>query len=374
MKAFIPLGVLLNFTTVSLGSPIEPQGNGAPVFSEGSLNLGAEARAERIWSDEGFSDIGSDEVPSSAEISLTKMRLMVAGKLRSELQYSIKFDLLESKEKTLQYGHLTYTAIIAEYSVGFSLGKMKVHQGGWDQKLNGIRDHVQGNYRRHFAFSSYEPMLAVMIPIQGKLTLQLVNDVTIDDGGQWNEKSHLTPILGWFGELGTVDPLLAYGSYDNNKSYWLEVGFAANHGGFSGRFDTKFDSFSNKVREGGEVKNYADRTTSHTLKLEYAMPELVRPWMYMSKFERIQYESQASNKKDAKVNASTVNGQGKFIYALDDNALTFGTGIDLLSLGPDWTPFAAWITTLATFADPANTAVSEQKSLSSFHLGCTAEL
>ena len=374
MRALIPIYVILSFGQVSLASSEEATDQATAVTSESSLKFGAEARAERIWSDEGFSDIGDDEAPTAADIALTKLRLILSGQVFPNVQYALKFDLLETKEKTVQYGYVTYTANIAEQKVSFFLGKMKVHQGGWDQKINAVGDHVQGTYKRQFAFSSYEPMFATSLTLYGKLTLQLVNDISTENKGQWNHNEHLTPIVSWYGELGAFDPVLAYGSYDNNKSYWIDLGLAAETGPLRGRFDAKYDSYSNKVRESGAVKDYADKTTSLSMKIEYEVPELVRPWIYVSKFERQQYESKVANKNDAKVNASTVNANGTFVYALDDNALTIGAGIDGLNFGKNWTPFAAWTTTLATFADPVDAAASERKTLSTFHLGCYAEI
>ncbi len=366
--------MLLWFDQVSLASTEESPDQATAVTSESSLRFRAEARAERIWSDEGFSDIGNAEAPATADIALTKMRLMLSGHAFPNVQYDLKFDLLETEEKTVQYGYVTYSATIAEQKISFYFGKMKVNQGGWDQKLNGVGDHIQGNYKRHFAFSSHEPMFAATLFLYGKLNLQLVNDISTENKGQWNHNEHLTPILSWYGDLSAFDPVLAFGSYDNNKSYWVDLGLAAEFGAFRGRFDAKYDSYSNKVREGGIVKDYADKTTSLTMKLEYDVPVLIRPWIYVSKFERQQYESKVANKKDAKVNASTVNTTGTFIYALDDNALTMGAGIDLLNFGKNWTPFMAWTTTLATFADPVLAAATERKSLSTFQLGCFAEL
>jgi hypothetical protein len=276
---------------------------------------------------------------------------------------------LEDDDKTRLQGYLAYTSgLLTIY-----IGKMKVHQGGWDQAENGVSTHVQGNYRRHMVFSPFEPMLAVSLSTLGKISLQLVNDVTTENKGQWNEGNHLTPIVSWFGKLGVLAPVLAYGSYDNNKSYWIDLGIKANFGSFLGRIDTKFDSYSNKVKEAGLLKNYADKSTSISVNLEHTIETVAKPWLYVSNFERVQYTSKVANKRDSEVNASNSNASRKTIYALDDNALTVGTGVDLLSFGNQWTPFVAWITTFARFAPSSNPAASEMKTQSTLSLGCFAK-
>jgi hypothetical protein len=370
MRGLLSLSLFLLSCQTAWAAP-EHQSADSPVTSPNRMKIGAELRSEGIWSDHGFSDSASYAASPTTEVTLTNLRLSFFGDLNPldpNIEYNFKFYLLDDNDKTRFQGYLAYR--IGPFT--FYLGKMKVHQGGWDQAMNSVATQVQGNYRKKMVFSPFEPMLAVSFSTMGKISLQFVEDVTTENKGQWNENNHLTPIISWFGDLGVLAPVLAYGSYDNNKSYWVDLGIKAHLGSFIGRIDTKFDSYSNKVKEAGVLKNYADKSTSISVNIEHTIDTLARPWLYVSNFDRVQYTSKVANKKDSKVNASSSNASGESIYALDDNALTVGTGVDILSLGNQWTPFVVWTTTFARFAPTNNPAASEMKTQSTLSLGCFA--
>jgi hypothetical protein len=337
-----------------------------------AAKIGAEFRGEMIYDNKGFDAYDGFDPEATTSTDVTRMRILLGGKINPDVDFKFRFDMLSSD--LLQYGYGTYNMNAGSTKLGLSIGKMKVQQGGWDQKNNAYSDHVQGYYKKHLAFSSYEPMVAFAADIAGKVTLQLVNDVTTDDGGEWNTKQHPTAVVGWYGDLGMFDPNIEYGSYDNNKSSWLGIGLQVKADALKGTFDYKGDRISNKVTEGTKARSKEDTATSLTLKVAYTVKSVATPWFYFSSYDKAQYEDAASGKKDAKVNEAQFNADGKFVYSVNDNAQVIGLGADLESFGKNWVPFIALTSTSAKFANPKDATKEEAKTATTLALGCYGAL
>lgn len=335
-----------------------------------SAKIGGEFKAEMVRADNGFQKYEGHTPDSATTIDVSKTRIVLSGKINPDTDYKFKFNLFNPTTTPLYYGYGTYNFSLANTGMGLSIGKMKVQQGGWDNKLNEFSDHVQGYYNKNFAFKSYEPMIALSVKAAGKATLQLVNDITTDNTGQWNDNEHPTVILGWFGELGSFSPAVAYGSYDNNKSNWIDLGGKLETGDLKSSLDLKLDTISNKVADGSKAKSKEDKSTSVTIKVAYTLKSLMTPWVYYSSYDKKQYTDSATAKKDIKVNDSQLGTDGKFVYALNDNAVIIGAGADLLMLGANWIPYLAVTSTTAKFASLKDPDKVETKSSGTIHLGC----
>lgn len=336
----------------------------------GSAKLGAEFKAELVYTDNGVQRYEGHSPAPSSTFDVNKTRIILTGKINPATDYRFKFNLLSPSASPLHYGYGTYNFTLADLGMGLSIGKMKVQQGGWDQKLNEFSDHVQGYYNRNFAFKSYEPMLALSVAAAGIATIQLVNDLTTDNSGQWNQKEHLTFILGWYGDLGTINPVLTYGSYDNNKSNWVDLGVQLEAGALTSRLDLKLDTISNKIEIDGQANSKEDKASSLTFKVAYEIKSLMTPWVYYSSYDKKQYEDAAASKKDAKVNNGQVGADGTYVYALDDNAIILGAGADFALTGYFWMPYFAVTATSARFAPLNQPAKAETRYSGTVHLGC----
>lgn len=333
-----------------------------------SAKIGAELRGELIYNDRGFEKYSGNEPDASSSIAVTKTRLAFAGRMNPDVDFYFKFDLLA--KDLLQQGYGTYNINAGGTKLGISIGKMKVNQGGWDQKNNNFADHVQGYYKKHLAFDPYEPMIALSAAVAGKVSLQFLNDITTTDDGEWNTKAHPTTVFGWHGDLGMFGPNIEYGSYDNNKSSWLGVGLQVKADALHATIDYKGDRISDKVQEGEKAKSKEDTATSLTLKVAYTVKNVATPWFYYSSYEKAQYDDAAANKKDARVNAAAFNAEGEFVYSVDDNAQVIGLGADLQSFGKNWIPFVAFTSTSGKFADTMDVTKEETKTMNTLALGC----
>lgn len=334
-----------------------------------SMNVGVEYKAEWLYDDKGLSKNSDTNSNAVSTIDVSKARLVVSGLVSPEVDFRFKFDALNSTEP-LHSGHIVYNKSLGSLKTNFAVGKMKVHQGGWDNRDNEFNDHVQGYYKRHFTVDTYAPMFALSVGLAGKATLQIINDVTTADDGEWNEAAHPTMVFGWIGDFGFVSPIIEYGTYDNNKSSWLGLGAKLANESLVATFDYKSDRVSHKEYVAGKATGRDDMKTALTLKVSYEVPRVGVPWFYYSSFDNKQYSDAATGKKDSKVNPSSVNADGKFIYSIDDNAQVLGLGMDFSFFTRNWVPFVALTSTSAKFADTIDATKEETKTANTVAVGC----
>jgi hypothetical protein len=104
-----------------------------------SAKLGGEFRSELIYSDNGLEKMEGSDPEASTEIGVSTANIKLDGKVNPMTDYSFSFNLLDSSEKgPLKYG---YGKHWFSKMIGFSIGRQKVLQGGFD--------NVEGNYRAH---------------------------------------------------------------------------------------------------------------------------------------------------------------------------------------------------------------------------------
>jgi hypothetical protein len=261
--------------------------------------------------------------------------------------------------------------------MGMSVGRMTTAIGGWDNMDSGYKDHAQGwaGYDSNLAFADYEDMIALHMAVAGKISLQLVNDkkadnevATVEDNMMWNKTSHPTYIISWQGQFGGIQPLVNIGSYDNNKSRWIDVGVKANMSGLAATLDIHSGSEVAKGTDAdGKAEGWESTTMAITAKGGYEIKGTATPWVYVSTWDRKQYEDKDAGLEDSKVNADG---------AWDDNAMTYGLGADLHMMGKGWTPYVALVSRSGKFdKDPTPAEVEEEsKSEMAIRLGVLGEI
>jgi hypothetical protein len=263
--------------------------------------------------------------------------------------------------------------------IGFSIGKMKVIQGGWDNMDNGFRDHAQGVYAQHLAFHTYEPMIAMNVKAGGDISLQVLNDVTTADGGSWNETAHPTFVLGWNGDFAGIGPMLAFGSYDNNKSRYFDIGAHASIAGSKVTLDYENNQHSTKGYKAGDTKakSFNDVSNSITFKGSYLIPGVVTPGVYFSTYDL--KENTENGAKDIKYNrafgrdATTGAPTGKPDVAFNDNGQTWAVSLDVNALGKGWTPYIAYVSESGKFEKSATDTSTQTRTDGDLRIGVLGE-
>ena len=332
-----------------------------------SARLGGEFRAEfindnrRLYKHEGYS-------PSQAStFEVTNAYILLSGYISPDTEYGFRFDLLNATNSPLEFGYGTHWFT---KSFGLSIGKERVLQGGWHHLNQGYRTHADGLYARNLAFSDYAPAWGLHFKIQGLVTLQLVNDVVQDPidvldkavANRWNKDQHPAWILAWLGDFGLVKPLLIFGSYDNNRSRYVDFGLRTGLNGINATLDYHNDRLSYRIPVGSEESRVdqkeTDVKTSYTVNLSYEFRNLVTPWVFYSYYDREQANDPGAGLSDHQFNLSKVveSIPGGVGYTWDDNGAVWGLGVDVNLLGKNWNPFIAYTSTSGKFLkEPSGT-------------------
>lgn len=313
-----------------------------------SAKLGGEFRAELNYDDHGFEKVDGGPTPdATTTIQLQRVALKLHGNINSNTEYGFRFNLLNPVGGPVDYGYGTHWF---SKTVGFSIGRMKVLQGGWDTWLGDYTAHAGGVYFDNLAFSEFEDMIALNLKVAGDVRLQLLNDKVVgtDADAQWNKTAHPTWVVGWMGEFGPIKPLVNIGSYDNNKSRWIDVGVATTMAGLNASLDIYS---KNQVDKGtdtaGKTKEFANEGMGLTLNLAYEIKGTATPFLYFSSWDNKQAEDSATGRKDSKVN--TTNADGSFEW--DDNGQTIAVGSNFHMMGKGWTPYAAIVSQSGKFME-----------------------
>jgi hypothetical protein len=327
-----------------------------------SAKIGAEFRAEWTHDDHGLDKAEGYDPDASDEISVQTVKVKLSGNINPQTEYKFRFNLLNPKNgMPLDYGYGTHNL---SDTLSFSVGKMKLLQGGWDNMDNNYRDHAKSIASENFAFDKYVPMFALGVKAAGKITLQVFNDVVYDADDAptlWNKTEHPTWALGWQGKFGGIEPLLVVGSYDNSKSRWIDAGVKGDLSGAKFALDVRQETRSEKgYKENGDAESLEHVATAATVKVAYVMKEAAMPWIYVSNYEVKQAET------DAEANAA--------VPEFDDNGNVLGLGADLLMLGNGWTPYVAMVSKSGDFVDPADATKQESKTKMTLHLGVLGEI
>lgn len=347
-----------------------------------TLKIGGEFRSELLYDNHQLEKGPGMEPEATTELQVQKARIKLSGKINPDTDFAFRFNLLDpSTTGPLEYGWGKHWL---SKNVGFSMGRQKVLQGSFDLLEENFKTHAIGAYEKNLAFAKYQDMAAVHVVAGGALTLQLFNDVVRDAtySYRWNEKKHLTWVLGYRGSFGPIEPMVNFGSYDNSKSKWVDVGIKTEMAGMSAHLNYYSNSESKRGIDAatGKAKAVTDVGTSISAYVAYELKGKAKPWLYVSKFDKVQGDGTGTdlggkdrdyNKFDTDKTSGAVTG-----YKFDDNAVVWGTGVDLTSLGKGFTPYLAVVGKSGQWLkdnNPAETK-SESKSQLLLRLGVLGEI
>lgn len=324
-----------------------------------SVRLGGEFRSEFIYTDNGLTKREGYSPKATSEFAVTAANVLLQGSINDNTEYAFRFNLINTDptQSPLDYGYGTHWF---NKMVGFSVGKMTVLQGGWDNIDAGYRNHIVGAYAENLAYPRYDNMLALHLNVAGRLSLQLVNDKVVkpgvETGASWNQTAHPTWVLGWMGEFGPIKPLIDIGSYDNNKSRWIDVGIKTEMNGLMATLDYHNQSVVGKEEDPADATKTLEPTnelSAITVKVAYEMKNLMTPWVYFSTFDNKQASESKLGLKDIKYNptpdADDLNDSSKYMFS--DNGMSYGIGADFAMLGEGWNPFIALVSHSGKFLD-----------------------
>jgi hypothetical protein len=355
--------------TLALAPAALAQETNVTTFAD-SAKIGAEFRAEAIYDNHGLEKVKGYDPDASTTVGVTKARIKIAGNLNKETTYAFRFNLLDPHKTgtPLDYGYGThwFTDMF-----GFTFGKAKVHQGGWDNMNGNFRDHAKGALFDNLVFPEYTPMIAVQAKVAGLLQLQIVDDVVAgeDATASYNKTQHPTWILGWKGDLGGINPIVDIGSYDNNKSMYVDIGVAAVMGGLNASLDYFMNNHTiSDLDSSGKQKDFKDTASNIALKVRYdAGP--VTPGLYFATYDNKQASDSKVGKKDLKYNTTYDATSGAMDPQFDDNGQVAGIWVDVNTMGKGWTPYLAVVNKSGKFQKDPTSTKEESRSDMQVKLG-----
>jgi len=340
----------------------------------------------------GKVDTGGKDSKSSA-FGVEYMKVKFGGKLNSDVDFKFQLNLLNSK---WSYGNPADLVDAAEGTwwaskmFGFTMGKSRVNQDGWNGKDGGGVANIWGKSPYVTPFKTYSHGLSVhMNPGDaGKVTLQLMNDITTKSGpvlqtsidgksgtntsnrpGTWNQTSKQpAAIIEYTGEFGPISPILQVGQYDMNHSRFVDVGARFAMSDLSVTFDYLMDNYSQKVAkasgDGFESKNLT--FTDISLRTEYTMKGLAKPFLWVNSYTRSN-EKDSVAADDVKANTNpTGNVACSAVKAcFDDNAMSLSVGSYILAMGDGWSPYVVYRSVSGKFfkAASADTATGSNNTI-----------
>jgi hypothetical protein len=342
-----------------------------------TAKLGGEFRSELIYSDNGLMKKKGSDPEATTGIGVSAVNIKLDGKVNPATDYSFRFNLLGTGvlgPVEIAYGKHWFTN-----SIGFSIGRQTVLQGGFDNIDGGYKSHATGIYADNMSFNPNEDMIALHLKVAGEITLQIVNDRYVDGPGRmgaanWNTGRHQTFVAGWRGNFGTVTPMLNIGSYDNNKSRWMDLGIKTSMAGLDASLDIYQNTFTNKVTVGKKNEEPQDVATSITLNLAYNIAKTATPFLYFSTYDAKQADDSKLGLKDRKTNSYATDADGNLTGGMnwDDNGVVWAIGTDLHMMGNGWSPFFALVNRSGKWEDSAGK--EETKSEMMIKLGAHAEI
>lgn len=346
-----------------------------PRTDEAQVKVSGELRAEAVYRNHGLEKRPGVRVHPSMQWEIPYANLIASGTAPDDLEFGVGVDFVRKESDLVDYAFMTrwFSKII-----GMSLGKMRVMQGGWDnESYADYKRHAVGIYAQNLVYVANAPMVAITLRAAGAVTLQVLNDKVVDADAteQWNQSTHLTWVLGWRGDFGPITPLLDVGSYDNNRSRWVDAGLKTEMNGLVATLDlfSKNDVKKYPV-DGGTSVSRADVSTAITLNVAYEIKDLVTPWFYFSSFD----DKQAVD-SDVGLSNHTFNTthqvDGQVAYdRWDDNGQVVAMGMNINVLAAGFTPFVALVTRSGKFEDQVKLGESQEKSEMWVRVGVMGEI
>lgn len=351
---------------------------GANVTTDASsMKVGGEFRSELIYDDHGLEKATGFTPDKTTTIQVSNANIKMSGNVNKDTEYAFRFNLLNPSTTPLDYGYGTHWF---SKMVGFSMGKMRVMQGGYDHMDRNYRSHTTAVVDGSLAMADYAPMIELGLKVAGDVKFQLINDVTTATRGEWNKTAHPTWVLGWMGSFGGIAPMVDIGSFDNNKSRWFDLGIKTSMAGLNATLDYYNQALAHKGEDkDGKAKAVTDTLTSIALNVSYEVKGMMTPWLHFSTFDNKQADDKDSGSEDLKTNGPTTkDASGKVSYDWSDNGQVIGVGADFAMMGKGWTPFVALVSTSGKFdknnGATGTTPKEESKSNTQIKLGVLGEI
>lgn len=343
------------------------EGSEEPNLKIGGLKgkVGLEMRGELYQHDKGL--LKTDDYSPSAQqkLEFQVLNLKLEGNINDKTEYKFRLNLIpkmdtkKNKPQIVDYATASWWPVKA---FGLSIGQDKIRQGGWDNKLLNFRNVVGGGIytTEHQPFAKFSPILDFHLKMAGKLTLEITNDVLPEKdnhygahaNAQWNIESKPTWILEWIGDFKGFSPMVRYGSYDNDKSFYANIGARMETSKIDTYVDYVSDARSQKVILEGKDKDEskADTLSSINFDFKLKLKKAATPFLYVSQFDNAQAaytDSKGAEHKDRKYNTDGT---------WDDNGMVLGLGTYLNSFGDGFEPYFAIVQKSGKFLDPKGAA------------------
>ncbi len=307
--------------------------------------------------DDGLKKDAKADEPYTA-MGLDAFRILMDGKIGSNLSYSLRLKLEGSDPKNLDYGYLKWK-LSDSHSVSF--GKMKVRDYGWEHRSYGSALSLVQSYGHAIRPYKYEDLVALEGKYGwGSVTLQAAKDMvpacatlatpTCNSWTKLNAKKEVVqnqPALffEYVGDFAGVKPLLQYGSYDQNHSTLATLGVKYEANDLNVELDYTNHNIGVKGKKAGGTKeeNLVSKETNIALNASYKMNDW-KPFVHYSVYDMEQYTN--TGVKQPKVNSA--------VGTFDDNAATVGLGAEYFMYGDAFRPYLAWVQKSGKFNDKNN--------------------
>jgi len=343
----------------------------------------------------GKVDEGGKDSKSSA-FGVEYLKVKFGGKLNSDVDFKFQLNLLSGKWGYGNPADLVDTAQgtwWASKMFGFTMGKTRTLQGGWSNIDGGSELNIWGKGAYVPPFKTYSEGFAVHLNPgdAGKITLQLLNDLTTKSGpdaqaaldgksgrnttnrpASWNQTSKQpAAILQYTGEFGPISPILQVGQYDMNHSRFFDVGARFAMADLNVTFDYMVDNYSQKIAkasgDGFEGKNLT--YTDMSLRADYTMKGLAKPFVWVNTYNRSnEKDSVAADDVTGNANPSTSVACAAFKSCFDDNAMSLSVGSYILAMGDGWSPYVVYRSMSGKFYEAAS-ADTATGSISTIAIG-----
>lgn len=328
-----------------------------------TLKIGAQMRVEALYNNHGLEKAPGKTVHATTNLDVQNANLVLDGKLPGDNDVALGVDIRHPVAEPMMYGYITHWF---SPSIGLSAGKMRVLQGGWDHaSYDDYTAHATGIYARNLVYEANVPMAALTFKTLGTVTMQILNDKIVgkNPDATWNATEHPTWVFGWQGEFGPITPLIDVGSYDNNKSRWVDAGLKTVMNGLLGTLDLySKNQVARRTNGAGTVVRTADVSTGMTLNVAYEIKGTATPWFYFSSFDAKQAVDDTLGLENHEYN-TTKDANGKVTHDIwDDNGQVIGFGVNINLLGAGWTPYAVLVTRTGKFEDQKRPGEPEDKS------------
>lgn len=299
------------------------------------------------------------------DIDITKMdlsvlRLMVNGKILTNLSYAVRFQLEDTNPNNrLDFGYFTYNLTSTDSLI---FGKAKVRAYGWEQRNSNPTSLVTstGLSRKPYGYSDllgWETIMGF-----GTFTFQLAKDTVptcspqilknTGSCGGWNKLDTNGKVLQqqpamffeYTGLIWRLQPLVQLGTYDMGHSRVSTVGLRLFYERVLTEVDVTQHLIAVKGIAPGATKASQLDSTEQTAVINISYEgEAYRPFLHYSTYNIDEYAGTGQSKSD--VNSSP--------SAFDDNGKTVGLGVEWTQFKDKFRPYVALVQKSAQYVDAA---------------------